>query len=83
MRTFWNGQFTASVCVLRRVATKVYLALFAFYWIEEGKIDPFCHFSLEHTEELGYQDFEETESSGLDEVGREMKKKRQGKKFRK
>lgn len=27
------------------------------------------------TEELGYQAFEETESSGLDETGREMKKK--------
>lgn len=40
--------------------------------------DPFCQFLLKYREELGYQDFEETESSGLDEIGKEMKKKKWG-----
>lgn len=41
--------------------------------------DLFCRFLLKYTEELGYQDFEETESSGLDKIGTRMKLKQQRK----
>lgn len=34
---------------------------------------------MKYTEELGYQDFEETESSGLDKIGTGMKMKQQRK----